>query len=78
MPETEGEVEGGLTPDDTLLVQEIIDHFDAIAHLSLCSLGHGNHRSADFPWLDIIKRRDAFRPALFQLLFVACHAWPSL
>jgi hypothetical protein len=68
------EAEGKLTPDDTLLVEEIIDHFDAVAHLRLRPLGHGNHRSADFSWLDVIKRRDSFRPALFQLLFVACHA----
>lgn len=65
-----------LTPDDSLLVQEIIDHFDAVPHLGLCPLGHRDHRAANLPWLDVIKRGDAFRPALFQLLFVACHAYP--
>jgi hypothetical protein len=68
------EAVGSLAPDDTLLVQEVIDHFDAIAHLGLCPFGHRNHRAADFPRLDVIKRRDPFRSALFQLLFVACHA----
>src|SRR6476661_1889327 len=67
----------GLAPDHPLLVQQIIDHFDAIAHLRLRPLGHGNHRSADLAGLDVIKRGDAFRPAFFQLLFVACHARPS-
>src|SRR4029078_13400343 len=59
-----------LTPDHAFLVEKIIDDFDAITHLRLCALGHGNDRSADLPRFDIIKRRDAFRPALFEFLFV--------
>src|SRR5690349_2881769 len=51
-----------LTPDHAFLVEKIIDDFDAITHLRLCALGHGNDRSADLPRFDIIKRRDAFRP----------------
>jgi hypothetical protein len=65
---------GALTPYDTLLVQEIIDDLDAITHLCLCPLRHGNHGTADLPRLDVIQGRDPFRAAFFQLLSVACHA----
>src|SRR4026209_2613820 len=68
---------GALAPDHPLLVQKVVDHFDAVAHLRLRPPGHGNHRPADLAGLDVIKRGDAFRPAFFQLLFVACHARPS-
>jgi len=66
-----------LTPDHALLVQKIIDDFNAVAHLGLCALRHGNDGSTDFPWLDIVERGDAFRPAFLQLLFITCHACPS-
>lgn len=29
------------TPDDALLVHEVFNHFDTIAHLDLGLLGHG-------------------------------------
>ena len=29
-----------LTPDDTFLVHEIVDDFDAVTQLKLCLLGH--------------------------------------
>src|ERR1044071_5851057 len=66
-----------LAPDYALLIEQIIDHFNAVAHLRLCALGHRDHRTTDFSGLDVVKRRDAFRPALFQLLFIACHARSS-
>ena len=28
-------------PDDAFLIEEVIDHFDAIAHLDLGLFGHG-------------------------------------
>jgi hypothetical protein len=30
-----------LAPDDAFLVEEVIDHFDAITHLDLGLFGHG-------------------------------------
>jgi len=65
-----------LTPDNTFLIQEIIDDFNAIAHLSLCAFRHGNHGPADFSRLDIIEGRNTLGSALFKLLFVASHALP--
>ncbi len=31
---------GGSAPDDAFLIEEVIDHFDAVAHLNLGLLGH--------------------------------------
>lgn len=31
----------GSAPDDAFLIEEVIDHFDAIAHLDLRLFGHG-------------------------------------
>ena len=65
-----------LTPDNTFLVQEIIDDFDAIPHLSLCPFRHGNDGPADFTRFNVIERWDSFGPALLKLLSVASHALP--
>lgn len=35
-------------PDDAFLIEEVIDHFDAITHLDLCLFGHGEDRTDQF------------------------------
>lgn len=56
-----------LTPDDALLVQEIVDDFDAIAHLYLRLFGHGQHGPDQLARLHIMKGRDARAGNLFEL-----------
>ena len=56
-----------LTPDDALLVQEIVDDFDAIAHLYLCLFGHGQHGPDQLARLHIMQGRNARAGNLFEL-----------
>jgi hypothetical protein len=38
----------GSAPDDAFLIEEVIDHFDAIAHLNLGLFGHGEDGTNQF------------------------------
>lgn len=55
-----------LAPDNPLLVQEVIDDFDAIAHLYLGSLGHGQHSPDQLARLHIMQGRNALVGHLFK------------
>ena len=49
-----GEWTERLTPNDSFLIQEIIDHLDAVPHLGLGLFRHGNDRTHNLARLDII------------------------
>ena len=61
-------------PDNTLLIEEVIDHFDAITHLDLRLFRHGKDGTDQLARLDFVERRNPFRSTLLQLLSVTCHA----
>lgn len=65
-----------LAPHHPFLIEEIIDDFDAVTHLRLRPFRHRNDGSADFARLNIVQGRNPVGPALFEFLFVACHAQP--
>jgi hypothetical protein len=44
-----------LHPNNTFLIEKIVDHFDAFTHLSLSLIGHRQHRSDEFPRLHIFQ-----------------------
>lgn len=80
MPETHDDVRNGLSPagrrivearglapDNPLLVQEVIDDFDAIAHLYLRFLGHGKYSPDQLTGLHIVQGRNAFIGDLFKV-----------
>lgn len=46
-------------PDDTFLIEEVFDHFDAIAHLDLRLFGHGQDRSDELTGLHIHEGRNS-------------------
>jgi hypothetical protein len=65
-----------LAPNNAFLVEKVINDFDTVTHLSLCTLGHGNDGATNLARLDIVERRNTVRTSSLELLFVACHAWP--
>jgi hypothetical protein len=68
------ELEGGSSaPDDAFLIEEVVDHFDAITHLDLRLFGHREDGTDQLARFDIVERRNPVGPTLFQLLSVACH-----
>jgi hypothetical protein len=44
-----------LHPDNTFLIEKIVDHFDALTHLGLSLIGHRQHRSDEFPRLHVFQ-----------------------
>lgn len=62
------------TPDDAFLIEEVVDHFDAITHLDLRLFGHGEDGTNQLSRFDVVERRNPVRSTFFQLLSVACHA----
>lgn len=57
----------GLAPNNLLLVQEVVDDFDAVAHLQLRLLGHRKHCTHQLARLHIMEGRNAFIGELFKL-----------
>src|SRR5512141_6838 len=62
------------TPDDALLIEEVIDYFDTVTHLNLGLFGHGEDGTNQLARFDVVERRNPVRPTLFQLLSVTCHS----
>lgn len=60
-------------PDNAFLIEEVIDHFDAITHLHLGFFGHRKDSTEELAWLHVIERRNPFRSTPFELLSVTCH-----
>jgi hypothetical protein len=60
-------------PDDSFLIEEVVDDFDAIAHLDLRLFRHGKDRTDQLARFDVVERRNSVKSTLFQLLSVTCH-----
>src|SRR5262249_44840783 len=67
-----------LAPDYTLLIEQIVDYFYTLAHLSLGLFRHWKDGTNDFAWFNIVQRRDAVGESLFEVLPVACHVPPFI
>jgi hypothetical protein len=61
------------TPDDPFLIEEVIDDFDAVAHLNLGFFGHWENGTDQFSGFDIVKRGNSITSTLFKFLPVTCH-----
>ena len=60
-------------PDDALLIEEVVNHFDAITHLDLRLFGHWEDGTDQLARFDVVKRWNSVRSTLFKFLPVACH-----
>lgn len=67
---SEGQQEGTdrLHPDDTFLIEEIVDDFDTLTHLGLSLIGHREDRSDELPRLHVIQRRDPVAGSGIEIL----------
>jgi hypothetical protein len=63
----------GLAPDDAFLIEEVVDHFDAITHLDLRFLGHWKDGTDQLARFDVVERRNSVRSTLLKFLPVARH-----
>lgn len=66
-------IEAGLAPNDAFLIEQVVDDFDAIAHLRLRAFRHWDYGSYNFAWFDIVERGNSVTGTSFELLSVACH-----
>ena len=57
-----------LHPNDTFLIEEIIDDFDTLTHLGLSLIGHREDRSDELPRLHVIQRRDPVAGSGIEIL----------
>jgi hypothetical protein len=64
------------TPDDALLIQEVFDHFNTVAHLDLGLLGHGQHRANQLPRFHIHKGRNSLTRRFFKIAAEASQGRP--
>jgi hypothetical protein len=64
---------GALTPNDTFLIHEVIDYFDAVAQLELRLLGHGKNGPHELAGFDFLQGRNAGRITLFKVRSVTGH-----
>lgn len=67
---------GRLTPDDPFLIQQVVDDFDAVAHLNLSLFGHGDDGSHQFSGFNFIQRRKIRAWALFEIAAKTCQGKP--
>lgn len=58
----------GLHPNDTFLIEEIIDDFDTLTHLGLSLIGHREDRSDELPRLHVFQRRDSVTGSGIEIL----------
>jgi len=66
----------GLTPHNTFLVQEIVNDLDAVLHLHLSLLRHGQDRTYQFARFHIMKGWNVFTPKLFVIAMETGHGQP--
>ena len=67
---------GRSAPDNPFLVQEIVDDFNAIPHLDLGLLRHGEHGPHELTWLKIRERWDISTRELFEITPKTCQGRP--
>jgi hypothetical protein len=63
----------GLTPDDTFLIQQIVDDLDTVLHLHLSLFGHGQDCAYQLAGFHIVERWNIFTPKLFVIAVEAGH-----
>ena len=64
----------GSAPDDAFLIEEVVDHFDAVTHLNLRLFRHRENGTNQLTRLNVVERRNAMRSTFFQLLSKTCHS----
>jgi len=68
----------GSAPDNAFLIEEVIDHFDAVTHLNLRLFRHRENGANQLARLNVVERRNAMGSTLFQLLSKTCHSYPLI
>lgn len=62
-----------LAPDDSFLIQQIINHLDTVPHLCLRALRHRDDGPNDLSRLDVIEGRNSIPGSLLKFLSVTCQ-----
>jgi len=65
-----------LAPDYLFLVQEILDHLNAVPHLNLSLFGHGKHGTDQFPRLHVHERGNSLTRQFFEVASKASQGRP--
>lgn len=68
---------GRLTPDHTLLVHQVVDHFDTVPQLKLCLLGHGENGSDELAGFHFFEGRDPGGITLLKVRSITGHLFAS-
>jgi len=63
-----------LGPDNSFLIEEVLNHFHAVAHLGSSALGHGNDSAINSSGFHIVKCRSS----AFTLFFMTRHVLISM
>jgi hypothetical protein len=66
-----------LTPDDALLVHQVIDDFDAVTELKLRLLGHGENGSDELAGFHFFQGRDPGGITFFKVRSITGHLLAS-
>ena len=66
----------GLTPDHSLLIQEVLNHLDAVPHLDLRLFRHGKYGPNQLAGFHIHERGDVFTRQLFKIAAKASQGRP--
>ncbi len=67
---------GRLTPDHSLLIQEVLNNLDTIPHLDLSLFRHGEHGPNQLAGFHIHERGNIFTRQLFKIAAKASQGRP--